>query len=417
VAENCTNNDFSRWTDKFLCGTPEQVIGKMTELRQVGLDYFVVTFADLPATDTMEKFAAAIMPLFNDSPVVGYDNSLASPVPTARSWICPTLVSAADASSRCTSTRAVNGPANTSETILVAMQLNLSGKRALVVGASKGLGKVTARALIDEGAVVSCVARNPEILAETVTEIAGSSDSARAFPADFTSAAAVAAVVKQAADWMSGVDILVNCAGLNYVRQASILDITDDTWQAAFDVCVLATVRASTAAVPIMLAGGGGSIINISALSARWHRPYCAQYGAMQLAKENYSRCLAKEMATKGIRVNVVNAGMMRSEKVYELMAHALESEGMGDDITDTNITAQTPQDLKRQVAIKENIDLRRAEQALLKLREGGAMFWSDRFANSEEVADVILYLASDRAAFVNGAIWMVDGGGSYGPP
>jgi NAD(P)-dependent dehydrogenase (short-subunit alcohol dehydrogenase family) len=89
----------------------------------------------------------------------------------------------------------------------------------------------------------------------------------------------------------------------------------------------------------------------------------------------------------------------------------------MGDDITDTNITAQTPQDLKRQVAIKENIDLRRAEQALLKLREGGAMFWSDRFANSDEVADVILYLASDRAAFVNGAIWMVDGGGSYGPP
>jgi NAD(P)-dependent dehydrogenase (short-subunit alcohol dehydrogenase family) len=297
------------------------------------------------------------------------------------------------------------------------MQLNLSGKRALVVGASKGLGKVAAKALVDEGATVSCVARNPQMLDDAVAEIAQSPDSARAFPADFTSAAAVASVVRQAADWMSGLDILVNCAGLNYVRQTSILDITDDMWQAAFDVCVMATIRASTAAVPIMLAGGGGSIVNISALSARWHRPYCAQYGAMQLAKENYSRCLAKEMATKGIRVNVVNAGMMRSEKVYELMAHALVSDGMGDAVTETNITAETPQDLRRQVDIKENIDLRRAEQALIKLREGGAMFWNDRFAASEEVADVILYLASDRAAFVNGAIWMIDGGGSYGPP
>ncbi len=287
----------------------------------------------------------------------------------------------------------------------------------LVVGASKGLGRVTSAAFLAEGAKVAGVARNAEMLEATVAELGGDAAGVRAFAADFTDTERVRDVVHGAADWLGGLDVLVNCAGLNYVRQDSILDLTDDMWRAAFEVCVMATVRASTAAIPIMRAGGGGSIVNISALSSRWHRPYCAQYGAMQLAKENYSRNLAKEFATKGVRVNVVNAGMMRSEKIYELMAHALESGGAGDDVTQTNITASTSADLARQREIKATLDLRAGEQALLRLRENGAMFWTDRFADSQEVADVVLFLSSDRAAYVNGAVWAVDGGAAYGPP
>jgi 3-oxoacyl-[acyl-carrier protein] reductase len=297
------------------------------------------------------------------------------------------------------------------------MELGLTGKRVLIVGASKGLGKVTAAAFLAEGALVSAVARNVEILDAAVQELRGEGRQVRGFAADFTEAATVQKVVHEASSWMGGLDVLVNCAGLNYVRQASILDITDEMWQAAFDVCVMATVRACRAAIPEMLRGSGGAIINISALSSRWHRPYCAQYGAMQLAKENYSRNVAKEFATQGIRSNVVNAGMMRSEKVYELMAHALQSAGVGDDVTQTNITAVTSEDLARQEQIKASMDLAAGEKALLRLRENGAMFWNDRFADSQEVTDIILLLASERASYVNGAIWTVDGGGAYGPP
>jgi 3-oxoacyl-[acyl-carrier protein] reductase len=297
------------------------------------------------------------------------------------------------------------------------VELDLTGKRVLIVGASKGLGKVTAAAFLAEGAIVCGVARNAEILDATVRDLQGGGRQIRGFAADFTDATTVEEIVHEATSWLGGLDILVNCAGLNYVRQASVLDITDEMWQAAFDVCVMATVRACRAAIPEMLRDEGGSIINISALSSRWHRPYCAQYGAMQLAKENYSRNVAKEFATQGIRSNVVNAGMMRSEKIYELMAHALASGGSGDDVTQTNITAVTSEDLARQEQIKASLDLAAGEKALLRLRENGAMFWNDRFADSQEVTDIILFLASERASYVNGAIWTVDGGGAYGPP
>jgi 3-oxoacyl-[acyl-carrier protein] reductase len=297
------------------------------------------------------------------------------------------------------------------------MQLGLQGKRVVIVGASKGLGKVTAQAFLAEGALVAGVARNADILRAAIEDLEGEGRQVRGFAADFTDARTVQDVVVEATSWMGGLDVLVNCAGLNYVRQQSVLDITDEMWQAAFDVCLMATVRACRAAIPEMLRDGGGSIVNISALSSRWHRPYCAQYGALQLAKENYSRNIAKEFAKQGIRSNVVNAGMMRSEKIYELMAHALHSGGAGDEVTQTNVTAVTTEDLARQNQIKASLDLAAGEQALLRLRENGAMFWTDRFADSQEVADVILFLASDRTGYVNGAVWTVDGGGAYGPP
>src|SRR5690348_7802825 len=142
-----------------------------------------------------------------------------------------------------------------------AMNLGLDGKRVLVVGASKGLGRVTSAAFLGEGAKVAGVARNAEMLEATAADLGGEKAGMRAFPADFTDAVRVKQAVSEAAEWLGGLDVLVNCAGLNYVRQESILDITDEMWRAAFEVCVMATIRASTAAIPLMLRDGAGSII------------------------------------------------------------------------------------------------------------------------------------------------------------
>jgi NAD(P)-dependent dehydrogenase (short-subunit alcohol dehydrogenase family) len=263
------------------------------------------------------------------------------------------------------------------------MDLQLTGRVAVVTGASKGIGLAVTRTLLAEGARVVGVSRT------LGTELAAYEGPDFVHEAlDLTEPDAPARAVARAAEAFGGVDILVNNAGGpppgTSLPRFGYLAPTDEDWQAMFDYNLFSVVRAIRAAIPVMLERGGGAIVNVSSGSARKPAPMNVDYTAAKAGMSTLTKSVSEEYAPQGIRVNTVSPGPVRTAWWTE--------DGGAADI----LAAQTGAD--RDAVMKE------LAPQMMNLTLG-------RLVEPQEVADTVALLASPRSSATTGADIPVDAG------
>ncbi len=183
------------------------------------------------------------------------------------------------------------------------MNIDLAGLRAVVTGGSRGIGRAIALGLAEAGAGVSICARGATALAAARDDIARHGRAAHAAPCDLGDAAALERYIGEAAAALGGIDILIN--------NASGFGTSDDEagWATSISVDLLATVRATRAALPFLERSGAGSIVNISSISGFGASARTPPYGAVKAAILEYTQTAAAQFARKGIRVNCIAPG------------------------------------------------------------------------------------------------------------
>jgi 3-oxoacyl-[acyl-carrier protein] reductase len=183
------------------------------------------------------------------------------------------------------------------------MNIDLAGKRAIVAGGSRGIGRAIALALAEAGAGVSICARGAERLAAMREEIARHGSTAHSATCDLADEAAVPRYIEEAAEALGGIDILVN--------NASGFGASDDEkgWAVSVSVDLMATVRAIRTALPHLEKSGSGAILNISSISGLRATPRTPPYAAIKAAVVNYTLTEAAALARKGVRVNCIAPG------------------------------------------------------------------------------------------------------------
>lgn len=240
----------------------------------------------------------------------------------------------------------------------------LEGRRAVVTGAGRGLGRASAHALAEAGAHVIAVARSADELAALVAEITAAGGSAEAAPCDVMDMAALAALF----DDRPAAHVVVNNAGTNKPMQA--FDVTVDDFDLIMDLNVRAAFFVAQAAARAMVRDGtGGSIINMSSQMAHVGGPRRAVYCASKHAVEGFTKVMAAEWAEHGIRVNTICPTFVETPMTKPFLSEP---------------------------GFKETV-----EQAILLGRVGQV----------EDVMGAVVYLASDASALVTGAPLMLDGG------
>ncbi len=254
------------------------------------------------------------------------------------------------------------------------MELGLHGRRAVVTGASKGIGLAIVRALVTEGVHVIAGARTSSV---ELDELAATG-SVEVVAVDLATADGPASLVRRAGDRL---DILVNNVGLASVRINGFLEISDDQWWDSVNLNLMAAVRATRAALPIMFAAGRGAIVNIGSVNAMLPDPAVMDYSAAKAAVANFAKSLSKEVGPRGIRVNTVSPGPVETD--LWLGDHGVAA-------TVSRASGQLPEDI--------------AKGAVATTATG-------RFSTPPEVAELVALLASDRAANVTGATFTIDGG------
>ncbi|WP_329084882.1 oxidoreductase [Streptosporangium sp. NBC_01469] len=257
------------------------------------------------------------------------------------------------------------------------MDLHLSGKIAVVTGASKGIGLAVTRALAAEG--VSVVAGAREVIGE-LAQLAVDFP-VRPVRVDLSTPDGPARLVEEAVSAFGGLDILVNNVGAVRPRLDGFLSITDDEWIETLTINFLSAVRTTRAALPHLLDRGAGAVVTVSSVNASLPDPLVLDYSAAKGALANFSKGLSKEVGPSGVRVNTVSPGPV---------ATAL---WLGDDGIAATVAGVVGGD----------------PEAVAKKAVGTTP--TGRFTTPEEVADLVLLLASDRTANVTGADFTVDGG------
>jgi NAD(P)-dependent dehydrogenase (short-subunit alcohol dehydrogenase family) len=256
------------------------------------------------------------------------------------------------------------------------MDLELTGRRAVVTGGSRGIGLAVGRALAAEGADVALVARTEDVLERAAADVARESGrTVIGVPADTGDDASVATMVGLVVVQLGGVDILVNAAA----TPATGAPFTDEDLENEINVKVRGYLRCARAVAPLMVESGWGRIVNIAGLAARQTGNLV---GTMRnVAVAALTKNLADELGPRGVNVNVVHPGMTRTERTPEAMAAMAQSRG---------------------VTVEE------LEHAL----EGAVSL--GRMVTAEEVAAVVTFLASPKSVAINGDP-VVAGGGARG--
>ncbi len=250
------------------------------------------------------------------------------------------------------------------------LDLNLSGKLAIVTGASKGIGRAIAALFASQGVQVVMVARTAEALQRACQAIIDEGGKAEFVPADLATAEGVAAVARALGARVP--DILVNCAG---AVPAGDYTYDIEAWRASYDLKLWGFVRMSQAFVPAMCARGSGAVVNVCGASAIDPLPMVQTSGMANSAIMNLTKAMALEVGQHGVRVNAVGPGGIQTDRYRGI------DFGKTEDGKDKMI-AQVP---------------------------------LGRIGQPEDVANAVVFLASDRAAYVTGQLLNVDGGLSRG--
>lgn len=242
---------------------------------------------------------------------------------------------------------------------------DLTGQVAIVTGAARGLGRAIAQTLAGAGAQVACVDVSEQTLTETVDAIRAAGGTAEPLACDVTDSKRVDQVVSEVVDKLGGLHILVNNAGIT--RDTVIMRMKDDQWDAVINVNLRGTFVFTRAVTRPMMKGRRGRIINIASVSGVMGNPGQANYSASKAGVIGLTRTVARELAGRNITVNAVAPGFIATEMTAKL----------GEEILDT---------LQKQIPL-------------------------GRLGNPQDVADAVLFLASEAAGYITGHVLTLDGG------
>ncbi|GES53756.1 short-chain dehydrogenase [Rhizobium sp. NBRC 114257] len=247
-----------------------------------------------------------------------------------------------------------------------------AGKRVLISGGTKGLGRATVERFLAGGARVVTAARTIKDRIEGVDYV----------QADLTTAKGGEAFARAALERLGGIDILAHVIGGSASPAGGFAALTDDHWLAELNLNLLATVRLDRLLIPQMLERGKGTVVHITSIQSVLPLPESTTaYAAAKAALRTYSKSISKELGPKGVRVNSVSPGWIMTEATADFLEMLRKANG------------GTIED---------------ARQSVLDALGGISI---GRGAEPEEVADLVAYLASDRAASIQGAEFVIDGG------
>ncbi len=257
------------------------------------------------------------------------------------------------------------------------MDLQLSGKRALVLGASKGLGYATARGLALEGCDVVINSRNPEKLTQAAQSLAGEAGTkVIPLPGDVTEPSFAISLIEEAISNLGGLDLLVTNAGGPPAGAFESFD--DETWQHAVELSFLSHMRFIRAALPYLRQSDAASVLTITSVSVKQTINHLVLSNSIRLATIGLTKSLALELGPAGIRFNSILPGITETERVYQLLDHRAQTNG-----------TSVAEELQKQLAICP----------------------LGRMATPDEFANVAVFLLSPAAGYVTGTMLPVDGG------
>jgi 3-oxoacyl-[acyl-carrier protein] reductase len=246
------------------------------------------------------------------------------------------------------------------------MQLALQGKRALVTGGTSGIGKAIALALAAEGVHVVIVGTCPERGTEVVAQIAASGHpQAHFFGCDVANTEQVHVVAQSALDLLGGVDILINCAGMT--KDCLLMRMDESSWDRVLDVNLKSVYNFCHALIRPMMKAQGGVIVNVGSIVGLAGNAGQVHYSAAKAGIVGLTKALAREVVSRGVRVNCIAPGWV-----------------------ETKMTAV--------------LDEQQREQAMAAIPMG-------RFGRPDEIASVALFLCSEASSYITGQVLTVDGG------
>jgi NAD(P)-dependent dehydrogenase (short-subunit alcohol dehydrogenase family) len=251
------------------------------------------------------------------------------------------------------------------------VQIDLSGRKALVTGGTRGIGKGIAGCLRAAGAAVVVAARSALDLPPEQVIVA-----------DISTAGGTTALAARTLELLDGIDILVHNVGGSDITAGGITSLTDDDWQQGFEKNFFGAVRLDRALLPTMIASGrGGAVVHVTSVQRRNPMPGTAPYAAAKAALTNYSKALSNDLAPHRIRVNSIAPGFIETEAAAELV---------------------------KQQAAANQTDIATARKQIIESIGGIPL---GQPGSPRDVGDLVTFLVSEHARYLTGTEFLIDGG------